>query len=519
MKESRKKSPRTLQSFAKKYTPITDIGELRGYLQDAITLEFATIPPYLTACYSMKDAGAGAYQLTRDVVFQEMFHVYQAANLLIAVGGEPKFTDAHTPTYPTFIPNGDPDTTPYISPGQATDARYRDVFMNIERPAPFDAPPENENIQTIAQFYRAIWDGIKCLEKEAKASGGTIFGNTPGYTQPQDFYLGKGSGYVIEVSDLLTAGVAIYQIVAQGEGKTESDTYTVLLEDIVRLGNADDGADAGQPGAASTDKDILRRIIRKRQIEKKGYVIDSREYRLEHKFDWGAYNHYGARTDGEYGPILGLPEESSHYFKFKEIADGKTPLPDTYPIISVPDVEDYQNPNAIALSRIFDGYYSVLLRILESAAFSDNENYRNLYFETAMPLMHGVLPALAKALMQTPIWLDGNANVGPNASPVWEYRKWDAWQAICEKLEDWLGKRDEDCDCDCGDSPCESDGSLEGIICETRCLIGTIEGNLESPNLNLEQTGRQRTLLGTLQGVLAQAEDMYNLSRRIGCPV
>jgi len=63
---------------------------LREYLQNALEIEFATIPLYLTALYSIRDGcNTWASRLIRGVVMQEMLHLTQSANLLISVGGRP----------------------------------------------------------------------------------------------------------------------------------------------------------------------------------------------------------------------------------------------------------------------------------------------------------------------------------------------------------------------------------------------------------------------------------------------
>ena len=85
------------------------VGDLQDCLQDAVQIEFATIPPYLTALYSIKDGyNQEAYSLIRGIVMQEMLHMVQAANLLIAVGGRPRIYGAKiTPKYPiTGLPGG-----------------------------------------------------------------------------------------------------------------------------------------------------------------------------------------------------------------------------------------------------------------------------------------------------------------------------------------------------------------------------------------------------------------------------
>ncbi|MBY4676167.1 ferritin-like domain-containing protein [Marinobacterium arenosum] len=412
--------------FSKQYTPISTLEELRTYLQSAVTLEFATIPAYLTALYSMKEVDGDAYRLTRSVALEEMFHVYQAANLLIAVGGIPRFTGEDTPTYPTFIPNGDKEATPYIGLRAATPEVYRDVFMRIETPAPAEAPPEDENIRTIGQFYKAIELGLEYLEAQMPA-GETIFHNAPGYTQTTDFYIGKGGGYIVKVTDLASAKLAIRQIVEQGEG-------------------------AVKPGEPLVPTEA-----------------------------WGAYNHYGNRIDGNYGPILGSePYELSHYFKFKRIADGSAPLPATYPIVALPKRDNYQG-DAAELCDLFNGFYSVFLRAMEQA-FSDDPAKQKLYFQTALPIMHAVLPTLAQQMMQTCVWEQGSASAGPNAAPTWQYR----------------------------------DEPLLAVQAETQALVARLQ-LAERQARTVTETATLQTMLGVLESVKEQADQMVAVANVTGC--
>ena len=59
-------------------------------LQGAVKLELATLPPYLTAVFSVKPgANAVARTLTQSVATEEMLHLALAANTLIALG-EPR---------------------------------------------------------------------------------------------------------------------------------------------------------------------------------------------------------------------------------------------------------------------------------------------------------------------------------------------------------------------------------------------------------------------------------------------
>jgi hypothetical protein len=76
-------------------------------------LEHATIPPYLTALYSLKPGtNLEAFHIIRQVAVEEMLHLTLVANVLNAVGGEIEKTltaDDFVPKYPTFLPTGATD--------------------------------------------------------------------------------------------------------------------------------------------------------------------------------------------------------------------------------------------------------------------------------------------------------------------------------------------------------------------------------------------------------------------------
>jgi hypothetical protein len=348
------------------YEPISDLATLRKAAQLAVKVEFTTIPAYLTGLYSISDRTSDAYQALRSVVIEEMFHVNQAANILVAIGGAPQFTGAMVPTYPSYLPSASTSASsplPYVVLAPATRAVFRNVYMAIETPAPWNAPAQGDNYQTIGQLYKALWDGLEnCV---------TLFGESAVF-QPQaeaeqraDIYLGKFGGKVLEVTDLASAQMAIQQIVAQGEGAV-NDSHPLV---------------PSQP--------------------------------------YGAYEHYGMRTDGTYGPILGTPYELSHYYKFLTVSNAPT-LPETLPIISNPKISDFANAKAAHAAHTFNLCYSVMLNALQQS-FTASGTSRDLYFKFVLPMMHSQLPALANYLMNTPALSHGDASVGPNAAPTFEY--------------------------------------------------------------------------------------------------
>lgn len=245
--------------------PIESLDDLRSYLQIAIQLEHATIPPYLTALYSIKPSAdksnQASFDLIRAVVVEEMLHMTLAANLLNAVHGEPKLTEkGFVPNYPTFLPNGETDFEVSLrpfSPGTI------EMFKQIERPAPApkpeqaphslrrlsaasklafvdltDAPPKRKaraaksmlpafhaknaagatvelHYWSIGEFYAAIRDGFEYLVQ--KLGSAAVFTGKPERQVGREAFT-SGGGKIIKVHDLATATAAISEIMEQGEG-------------------------------------------------------------------------------------------------------------------------------------------------------------------------------------------------------------------------------------------------------------------------------------------------------------
>src|SRR6478672_6484479 len=84
---------------------IRDIESLRSHLQWAIELEHSTIPPYLTAFYSLHEGhNREAAAVILSVAIEEMLHMTLAANVLNAIGGQPLLDGTDfIPQYPTYM--------------------------------------------------------------------------------------------------------------------------------------------------------------------------------------------------------------------------------------------------------------------------------------------------------------------------------------------------------------------------------------------------------------------------------
>jgi hypothetical protein len=88
---------------------IDTVEDLHEYLYKAIQLEHATIPPYLTALYSIHPiTNSDATHILRVIAVEEMLHMTLAANILNAVGGTPDLNrPKFVPLYPSPLPDGE----------------------------------------------------------------------------------------------------------------------------------------------------------------------------------------------------------------------------------------------------------------------------------------------------------------------------------------------------------------------------------------------------------------------------
>ncbi|GHD43826.1 ferritin-like domain-containing protein [Streptomyces galbus] len=236
---------------------IQTIEELHEYLYKGLQLEHATLPPYLTALYSLHPGkNADAWHVIRVVAVEEMLHLTLVANVLNAVGGTPDLTrPGFVPTYPTRLPCGPDYFEVHLRPFSR---EALDTFLKIEKPAeaageadrfvPMDwaalgltsdgaAPPPQElaeleasgailglvpgeptqRFASIGEFYEEIIRGINHLEDQARKAGKTIFTGDPArQVTPEYFY--SGGGDVIKVTGRDTAVAALTLVAEQGEG-------------------------------------------------------------------------------------------------------------------------------------------------------------------------------------------------------------------------------------------------------------------------------------------------------------
>jgi hypothetical protein len=180
---------------------------LRNALQSAVTLEFATLPPYLTALWSIKQEMDPVAVSIREAVQEEMQHMGYACNMLKAIGGTPQIA-GRVPVYPTTgLPGGVmPDLVVDIGGLSLESVR---TFMIIEQPdvdvitGRHPEAAQAGKFATIGEFYDAIAAAFAEL-KPALAVEGQVIGPRTGWA----------------IDSLKSVQRAINTIKEQGEGSS-----------------------------------------------------------------------------------------------------------------------------------------------------------------------------------------------------------------------------------------------------------------------------------------------------------
>lgn len=205
---ARKARPFEAQPYA---IPLGDQSRIKSTLLEALitaaALEFATIPPYLSALWSIKDQTDPIATSIRSIIHEEMTHLALACNMIASLGGTPILTGDRAPRYPQNLPGGvHPELLVELG---NLNAQTLEIFLEIERPEHIveiegqPAPDIPDNDQTIGEFYEAV--------------------RLAAYVLNPDFELSAqitGPLVPIVVTSLVDLDAAIDLILTQGEGAT-----------------------------------------------------------------------------------------------------------------------------------------------------------------------------------------------------------------------------------------------------------------------------------------------------------
>jgi hypothetical protein len=130
---------------------------LAELLEVAISVELATIPPYLTGLLSLvRPKNPDAFARLHDIMFDEMTHLTRVANILSSIGESPKLSD-RVPTYPGPLPF-DAGVGVIVHLRRCSLDQIQNVYMQIEQPE-HPIPPTFDfalSKPTIGQFYAQV---------------------------------------------------------------------------------------------------------------------------------------------------------------------------------------------------------------------------------------------------------------------------------------------------------------------------------------------------------------------------
>ena len=198
-------------------TPERRLELLKQTLQQAVELEFATIPLYLTALWSIKDNLHPVAKSIRNVVQEEMLHLSLVSNMLASIGGKPKLYDPSDKglRFPTGLPGGvHPELTLRLS--GLTDDALED-FLEVELPLEeisiegYHSKYSHAHGENSSATIGAMYDAIKAEFESLRP-----------VMSPDNQISGPLAWFVVDTIEKVDS--AIHWIKEQGEGAVQPST-------------------------------------------------------------------------------------------------------------------------------------------------------------------------------------------------------------------------------------------------------------------------------------------------------
>jgi hypothetical protein len=193
--------------------------DLYPWLQKAIELEHSTIPPYLTAMFSLKPGmNDEIARLIGSIVQEEMLHMTIVGNILIAIGGHPAINvPGFIPEYPGPLPMAIGGSSFKVGIEAFTLPLVHDVFMEIEKP---EHPIPVKTLEVTVPDFATIGEFYAALTKKIGEFGNSIF-TVPASEQVLNWF---DAARLFPITDRTTADKGIQIIVDEGEG-TRTDPF------------------------------------------------------------------------------------------------------------------------------------------------------------------------------------------------------------------------------------------------------------------------------------------------------
>jgi hypothetical protein len=193
---------------------------VQDHAQAAVSVELYTLPFYLTAMTSIKDATSPIYKGIFSVAMEEMLHLQLVANLCLALGAPPNFTASVYGKPIRFLDPEDPQTghnaliNAVLGP---FDQQRLETMLAIESPDELEDRMKDHTTpdypyQSIGELYDALLAGIAQVgEAQFPWTGTNQVDEHSGYFGPQQ--------YSMKIANLNDAKAAVRVINEQGEGK------------------------------------------------------------------------------------------------------------------------------------------------------------------------------------------------------------------------------------------------------------------------------------------------------------
>ena len=193
--------------------------DLLPMMQKAVELEHSTIPPYLTAMFSLKPGkNREIWDIIHSIVIEEMLHMSISSNVMNALGGSPSINKkSFVPNYPGPLPMGIGNDFQVGLEAYSLDV-VKKTFMKIEEPETpivFKATAD----LTAAVTFRTIGEFYAAIQKKIIELPGVKLPGDPSRQVTSKFF-SDTLLYPIYTTD--DAVKAIDIIVRQGEGTTTS---------------------------------------------------------------------------------------------------------------------------------------------------------------------------------------------------------------------------------------------------------------------------------------------------------
>ena len=264
--------------------PRGDVESVRSLVQQAVDVEFATLPPYLYALMSIQEGkNSQAMNLIKSVALEEMVHMCLACNILNAIGGSPKIIP---PKFPGSLPGdiGEDDGKPLVVHLYPFSKEAMQQGMAIEEPV---NPPEypvlkataavDERI-TIGEFYERLDTLLKGLPSD-------VWQANRNQVDDRQFFQGQ----IFTVNSYEDASRAINEIVSEGEGAPGDRNPLDLNNELAHYYRFEE-------------------VYRNQKLVKTGDAVDD--------YAWGAS--LGVDWDGVY-PAISDPESYDYSKESEEV--------------------------------------------------------------------------------------------------------------------------------------------------------------------------------------------------------